>query len=58
MRLLPVLLVSAVFLAGCGAKGPLYLPKPKAEKPKRGPVTVPEAAPEAAPGTEAAPAAK
>jgi len=31
MRNLLPLLILAAFLAGCGYKGPLYLPKPKPE---------------------------
>ena len=40
MRNLLPLLMLAVFLAGCGYKGPLYLPKPKpeAQKPAQPPV--------------------
>lgn len=44
-RLLP--LVALVLLAGCGQKGPLYLPAAPAPAP----------APAAAPATDAAPAA-
>ena len=34
MRALLPLIVIASMLAGCGYKGPLYLPKPKAEAKK------------------------
>jgi predicted small lipoprotein YifL len=34
MRALLTLIVLASMLAGCGYKGPLYLPKPKAEAKK------------------------
>ncbi len=46
----------AILIAGCGYKGPLYLPKPKpvAQKPAA-PATVPATAASPAPATPAAP---
>lgn len=43
MRALLPLIVVASLVAGCGYKGPLYLPKPKpgAEKPVAPPATQP-----------------
>jgi predicted small lipoprotein YifL len=37
MRALPLLIALAMLLAGCGNKGPLYLPKPKpgTQKPEQ-----------------------
>ncbi|MCB1894235.1 MAG: lipoprotein [Zoogloeaceae bacterium] len=32
-RLLPACLLAAALVAGCGIKGPLYLPSPAAEQP-------------------------
>lgn len=49
-------LVLATYLAGCGYKGPLHMPKPTAEKPKRGAVVPPQSAPERPVPAEAAPA--
>jgi predicted small lipoprotein YifL len=37
MRALLPLIALAVLLAGCGHKGPLYLPKPKPDAQKPGP---------------------
>jgi predicted small lipoprotein YifL len=43
MRAVLSLIVLAVSIAGCGYKGPLYLPKPKpeAQKPAPAPASVP-----------------
>jgi predicted small lipoprotein YifL len=44
MRALLPLIIAVLLLAGCGYKGPLYLPKPKpeAQKPAPPPVPVPQ----------------
>ena len=44
MRAVLSLIVLAVSIAGCGYKGPLYLPKPKPEAQK--PAPAPSARPE------------
>ena len=44
MRALLTLIVLASMLAGCGYKGPLYLPKPKTEAKK--PASPPAPAPQ------------
>jgi len=41
MRAAISLILLAVLLAGCGYKGPLYLPKPKPEAQKPAPKPVP-----------------
>ena len=41
MRALFPLLVAGMLLAGCGYKGPLYLPKPKPEAQKPAPKPAP-----------------
>jgi predicted small lipoprotein YifL len=41
MRALLPLIVLAAMLAGCGNKGPLYLPKPKPEAKKPAPPPAP-----------------
>jgi predicted small lipoprotein YifL len=41
MRPLLLLMALAVLLAGCGYKGPLYLPKPKPEAQKAASKTAP-----------------
>lgn len=49
-------LVLATFLAGCGQKGPLYMPKAKAEPAKRGAIVKPAPAPGLPVPEDAAPA--
>ena len=39
MRAVVSLLIAILFLAGCGYKGPLYLPKPKPEAQRSAPAT-------------------
>jgi len=48
MRALLPLIVLVAMLAGCGYKGPLYLPKPKpeAKKPAAPPAPAPAPAPQ------------
>ena len=43
MRALLLLIVAALLVAGCGYRGPLYLPgsKPEARKPKPAPAPAP-----------------
>ena len=43
MRAVLSLIVLAVSIAGCGYKGPLYLPKPKPEAQKPAPAPAPVA---------------
>lgn len=42
MRPLLSLMILAMLFAGCGYKGPLYLPKPKPEAQKPAPKPAPE----------------
>ncbi|HET9404968.1 MAG TPA: lipoprotein, partial [Burkholderiales bacterium] len=42
MRALLPMIVCALLVAGCGYKGPLYLPKPKSEASKPTPKPAPE----------------
>lgn len=53
-----VALVTALFVAGCGYKAPLYLPKAKSEGRKAPVVVLPEAPPDRPVPSEAAPAPK
>jgi len=57
MRVLTILIVIAC-LAGCGYKAPLYLPKPKPEGRKSGPVVLPDPVPQRPMPSESAPAPK
>ena len=52
------LIVAALFATGCGYKGPLFMPKPKAEGKPPGVIVTPEPAPERPVPAEAAPASK
>ena len=45
MRPAVSLLLAAVLLTACGYKGPLYPPKPEAQRPAPAPDTAKEAAP-------------
>lgn len=52
----PVLvLLAAAYLAGCGYKGPLTLPKPQSETTKQRSVVTPEPAPDRPVPAEAVP---
>jgi predicted small lipoprotein YifL len=57
MRALLVLLTAAL-VAGCGTKGPLYLPKPVPAAQKPGPLITPAPTPERPTPSEAAPPPK
>jgi predicted small lipoprotein YifL len=56
LRLALLVLIMAAAVAGCGYKGPLYMPKPVSGKPP--PVVMPEPAPKRPVPAEAAPAPK
>lgn len=56
--LLSAALLTCTLLVGCGYKAPLFMPKPKAETPKRGTLITPEPAPDRPVPAEAAPAPK
>jgi predicted small lipoprotein YifL len=59
MRELPLLVLMAAVLAGCGYKAPLYLPQTKPETAqKRGEPALPDPVPDRPVPAEAAPAAK
>ena len=53
-----IALLAVACLAGCGYKAPLFLPKPKPEGRKSGPVLLPDPAPDRPVPSEAAPAPK
>ena len=58
MRLIIPTLAMALCAAGCGYKGPLYLPSAKPPVKKPGPAVTPEPAPERPVPSEAAPPPK
>jgi hypothetical protein len=55
MRLLPILIMTALFLSACGVKGPLYLPAPAAPSQQPGPLVTPPTGPERPVPAETAP---
>ena len=58
MRVSVLLLLLATYLAGCGYKGPLFMPKPQSQAKKPGSLVTPEPAPDRPVPAEAAPPPK